>query len=244
MTTAARAAASRAPAMGRLLRATGPSAGRGGATPYLFLAPFLVLFVGFVLAAGGVRHLDQPSRLRLPAARQAVRGAAELHRPLHLGLARLRATSGTRCEATGIFTVLSVPVPARPPARPGVAAQPGVPRPHVLPGRLLHPVRARRRGRRRPLPVHPRADDRGRELLPRPPAPPQPAWTTSTPWVWVTLVGVTVWWTMGSTRSSTWRDCRTSRPTSTRPPRSTGPTGGSSSGTSRCRVCGPCCSSC
>src|SRR3954467_3331284 len=26
---------------------------------------------------------------------------------------------------------------------------------------------------------------------------PQPAWTTSTPWVWVTLVGMTVWWTVG-----------------------------------------------
>ncbi len=26
---------------------------------------------------------------------------------------------------------------------------------------------------------------------------PQPAWTTSTPWVWVTLVGMTVWWTIG-----------------------------------------------
>jgi multiple sugar transport system permease protein len=26
---------------------------------------------------------------------------------------------------------------------------------------------------------------------------PQPAWTTSEPWVWVMLVGVTVWWTLG-----------------------------------------------
>ena len=102
-------------------------------------------------AAGRVRHLDQPARLGLPAAGQAVRRPAQLHRPVH---ARARRDSGDfwkSMRATGIFTVLQRAVPGRRPARRGVAAQPGVPRPDVLPGGLLRAVRAGRGGGRRAL---------------------------------------------------------------------------------------------
>ena len=43
-------------------------------------------------------------------------------------------------------------------------------------------------------------------------------WTTEQPWAFVALVAMTVWWTSASTRSSTSPGCRTSRPSSTRRP--------------------------
>ena len=244
MTTAARPAAVGRAGDGSVAPRNRPIRRAGRATPYLFLAPFLLLFLGFVLLPAVYGLWISLHRLQLPAAGQAVRGPAELHRPLQPGQPRRRQLLEVDGGDRDLHRALGA-LPARPPARRGAPAQPGVPRPHVLPGGLLRPLRPGRRGDRRPLPVHPRADDRHRELLPRAPAPPAAGLDD------LDAVG------LGHPgRHDRVVDPRVQRdhlpgrpaghlaPTSTRPPRSTGRASGSSSATSRCPVCGRCCSSC
>lgn len=67
------------------------------------------------------------------------------------------------------------------------------------------------------------------------------AWTTSVPAAWVALVGVTVWWTLGFNAVIYLAGLQETSPaSSTRRPGWTGPAPCSSSGTSRCPGCDRC----
>ncbi len=232
------------PADGSVAPRNRPVRRTGRATPYLFLAPFLVLFIGFVLlpAVYGIWVSLHDYDYLLPGKPWV---GLQNYTDLFDSAGRDAANFWHSMEATGIFTVLSVPFLLVLPLGLALLLNRAFPgrtffravffTPYVL-GVAVVGVLFR-------FILEPTIGivNYYLGLLHLP----QPAWTTSTPWVWVTLVGHDrVVDDRVSTRSSTWPVCRTSRPTSTRPPRSTGPASGSSSGTSRCRVCGRSCCSC
>lgn len=169
----------------------------GWATPYLFLLPYLVLFIGFVLvpAIYGFWISLHDYDYLLP------------HKPW-VGLRNYTAlfTSGSRdgvyfwqsMRATAIFTVLSVPFLVACPLGIALLLNRSFPgrtffravffTPYVLgvavvgvlfrfildPNIGLVNFYLHKLGIHRAIP-----------------------WTTDTPWVWVSLVGMTVWWTLG-----------------------------------------------
>lgn len=172
------------------------AAGGGAATPYLFLLPYLVLFVGFILlpAVYGIWISLHDYDYLLP------------HKPwvglgnyidLFTSQSRDAAPFWYSMRATAIFTVASVPFLLVCPL--GVAmllnrAFPGRTffravffAPYVLGvaviGVLFRFVLDPTIGV-----VNYYLGKIGID---------GPAWTTATPWVWVSLVGMTVWWTLG-----------------------------------------------
>jgi multiple sugar transport system permease protein len=196
VTTAARPAA-----VGRA--ADGPGAGRnrpvrrtGRATPYLFLAPFLVLFIGFVLlpAVYGVWVSLHDYNYLLPGKPWV---GLQNYTDLFTSSSIDAGPFWSSMRATAIFTVLSVPFLLVLPLGLALLLNRAFPgrtffravffTPYVL-GVAVVGVLFR-------FILEPTIGivNYYLGLLHLP----QPAWTTSTPWVWVTLVGMTVWWTMG-----------------------------------------------
>ena len=80
-----------------------------------------------------LRHLDQPARLGLPAARQAVRRPPELRRPVHAGHDHQRAVLVVDAGHRQVRPLQRAPAGDHPAGR-GRPAQPEVPRPRLLPG--------------------------------------------------------------------------------------------------------------
>ena len=146
-------AGGRAPAAAR---APPARARRKTLTAYLFLAPFLLLFLTFVVAPGDLRPLDEPDQLEPVPRRAGLRRAAELHRPLHPRARDLAADFWKSMRATGIFVLISVPFLVVVPAAGRDPAEPADPGGDHLPHDLLRAVRARRRRHRRDLGLHPR----------------------------------------------------------------------------------------
>jgi len=196
VTTAARPAAVGRAGDGSVAQRNRPIRRAGRATPYLFLAPFLLLFLGFVLlpAVYGLWISLFDYNYLLPGKPfVGLQNYIDLFSPG----SRDSANFWKSMEATGIFTVLSVPFLLVVPL--GVAmllnrAFPGRTffraaffAPYVL-GVAVIGVLWR-------FILEPTIGIMNYYLgllhLP------QPAWTTSEPWVWVMLVGVTVWWTLG-----------------------------------------------
>jgi multiple sugar transport system permease protein len=196
VTTAARPAAAGRAGDGSVALRNRPVRRAGRATPYLFLAPFLVLFVGFVLlpAVYGLWISLFDYNYLLP-------GKPFVGLQNYIDL----FSSGTRdsgpfwksMEATGIFTVLSVPFLLVVPL--GVALLLN----RAFPGRTFF-----RAAFFAPYVLGVAVIGVLWRFILEPTIGivnyylgllhlPTPAWTTSEPWVWVMLVGVTVWWTLG-----------------------------------------------
>jgi multiple sugar transport system permease protein len=168
----------------------------GRATPYLFLAPFLVLFVGFVLlpAVYGLWISLFDYNYLLPGKPfVGLQNYIDLFSPG----SRDSANFWKSMEATGIFTVLSVPFLLVVPL--GVALLLN----RAFPGRTFF-----RAAFFAPYVLGVAVIGVLWRFILEPTIGvvnyylgllhlPQPAWTTSEPWVWVMLVGVTVWWTLG-----------------------------------------------
>jgi multiple sugar transport system permease protein len=196
MATAARPAAVGRTGDGPVVTSNRPVRRTGRATPYLFLAPFLVLFAGFVLvpAVYGIWVSLHDYNYLLPGKPFV---GLDNYTSLFDSSSRDASNFWNAMRATGIFTVLSVPFLLVLPlglalllnrAFPGrtffraVTFTPyvlGVAVVGVLFRFILEPTIGIVNYYLGVLHL------------------PQPAWTTSTPWVWVTLVGMTVWWTMG-----------------------------------------------
>ena len=167
------------------------------ATPYLFVAPFLALFVVFVIAPIAV--------LLYSSTRQWILGfdtggfvAFENYATLFSGHGVLAEEFWSGMRVTAIFTVLSAPLLVAVPFALALLLNLRFPgrtffravyfAPYVLGvavvGVLWHFLLDARVG-----PVN--------HLLGSLGLPDSIAWTTSLPAGWVSLVGVTVWWTVG-----------------------------------------------
>ena len=156
----------------------------------------------FVHRAGGLRLLDQPARLRLHAARTS-RSSAWTTTPSCSPPARvILGDFWDSMRATGIFTVLSVPLLLVLPLRRRPAAEPEVPRPEPLPGAVLRAVRPGRGRGRRALAVPARPQHRRWSTIPRRAraAGRHPVAHRRCRGPGSSLVGVTVWWTLGLQR--------------------------------------------
>ena len=204
--------------------------GGGGITPYLFLAPYLLLFSLFILAPSvyGIWISLHDWDFLLPGKPfVGLQNYLNLFRPGSL-------TSGPfwqSMEATAKFVLLSVPLLVAIPLAVAVMLNQRFPgrnffrasffAPYVLGvavvGILWRFLLDPNIGL-----VNHYLGMIGIDNIP---------WTTQTPWVWAALVGPTVWWTLGFNASSTWPASRTSPRSCTRRPRSTGPAAGSSSAT-------------
>jgi multiple sugar transport system permease protein len=196
MTTAARAAAVARSGDGSVAQRNRPVRRTWRFTPYLFLAPFLVLFIGFVLvpAVYGIWVSLHDYNYLLPGKPWV---GLQNYTSLFDSSARDAANFWNSMKATGIFTVLSVPILLVLPLGLALLLNRAFPgrtffravffTPYVL-GVAVVGVLFR-------FILEPTIGivNYYLGLLHLP----QPAWTTSTPWVWVTLVGMTVWWTMG-----------------------------------------------
>ena len=196
MTTAARPAAVGRAGDGSVAQRNRPIRRAGRATPYLFLAPFLLLFVGFVLlpAVYGLWISLFDYNYLLPGKPfVGLQNYIDLFSPG----TRDSANFWKSMEATGIFTVLSVPFLLVVPL--GVALLLN----RAFPGRTFF-----RAAFFAPYVLGVAVIGVLWRFILEPTIGvvnyylgllhlPQPAWTTSEPWVWVMLVGVTVWWTLG-----------------------------------------------
>jgi multiple sugar transport system permease protein len=196
MATAARPAAVGRTGDGSVAQRNRPVRRAGRATPYLFLAPFLVLFVGFVLlpAVYGLWISLFDYNYLLPGKPfVGLQNYIDLFTPG----SRDSANFWKSMEATGIFTVLSVPFLLVVPL--GVALLLN----RAFPGRTFF-----RAAFFAPYVLGVAVIGVLWRFILEPTIGvvnyylgllhlPQPAWTTSEPWVWVMLVGVTVWWTLG-----------------------------------------------
>jgi multiple sugar transport system permease protein len=196
MATAARPAAVGRAGGGSVVTNNRPVRRTGRATPYLFLAPFLVLFIGFVLlpAVYGIWVSLHDYNYLLPGKPWV---GLDNYTSLFDSSSRDASNFWSSMRATGIFTVLSVPLLLVLPLGLAVLLNRAFPgrtffravffTPYVL-GVAVVGVLFR-------FILEPTIGIVNYYLgvlhLP------QPAWTTSTPWVWVTLVGMTVWWTVG-----------------------------------------------
>jgi multiple sugar transport system permease protein len=196
VTTAARPAAVGRAGDGSVAQRNRPIRRAGRATPYLFLAPFLLLFVGFVLlpAVYGLWISLFDYNYLLPGKPfVGLQNYIDLFSPGSLDSGNFWKSM----RATGIFTVLSVPFLLIVPLGVAILLNRAFPgrtffraaffAPYVL-GVAVIGVLWR-------FILEPTIGVMNYYLgllhLP------QPAWTTSEPWVWVMLVGVTVWWTLG-----------------------------------------------
>jgi multiple sugar transport system permease protein len=196
VTTAARPAAVGRAGDGSVAPRNRPIRRAGRATPYLFLAPFLLLFVGFVLlpAVYGLWISLFDYNYLLPGKPfVGLQNYIDLFTPG----SRDSANFWKSMEATGIFTVLSVPFLLVVPL--GVALLLN----RAFPGRTFF-----RAAFFAPYVLGVAVIGVLWRFILEPTIGvvnyylgllhlPQPAWTTSEPWVWVMLVGVTVWWTLG-----------------------------------------------
>jgi len=196
MATAARPAAVGRAGDGSVAPRNRPVRRTGRATPYLFLAPFLVLFIGFVLlpAVYGIWVSLHDYDYLLPGKPWV---GLQNYTTLFDSASRDAANFWHSMRATGIFTVLSVPLLLVLPLGLALLLNRAFPgrtffravffTPYVL-GVAVVGVLFR-------FILEPTIGvvNYYLGLLHLP----QPAWTTSTPWVWVTLVGMTVWWTVG-----------------------------------------------
>jgi multiple sugar transport system permease protein len=196
VTTAARPAAARRAGEGPVAASNRPIPRAGRATPYLFLAPFLVLFLAFMVipAVYGIWISLHDYNYLLPGKPFV---GLDNYTTLFNSTSRDAEPFWKSMRATGIFTVLSVPFLLVVPL--GVAlllnrAFPGRTffraiffTPYVL-GVAVIGVLFR-------FMLEPTIGVINYYLgvlhLP------QPAWTTSMPWAWISLVGMTVWWTLG-----------------------------------------------
>jgi multiple sugar transport system permease protein len=196
VSTAAKPAAVERSADGPVAPRNRPVRRTGRATPYLFLAPFLVLFIGFVLlpAVYGIWVSLHDYDYLLPGKPWV---GLSNYIDLFTSNSRDAGPFWNSMRATAIFTVLSVPFLLVLPLGLALLLNRAFPgrtffravffTPYVL-GVAVVGVLFR-------FILEPTIGVVNYYLgvlhLP------QPAWTTSTPWVWVTLVGMTVWWTMG-----------------------------------------------
>jgi multiple sugar transport system permease protein len=177
--------------------ATGARGGRGGLTPWLFLAPYLVLFGGFVLAPAvyGLWISLHDWDYTLPGKPfVGPENYQDLADPGSLAFDRF----WNGMQATAIFTVLSVPLLL------------------VVPLAVALVMNQRFRGRNLFRAVYFAPYVLGVAVvavmwrflldnnvglvnyyLGKLGLPDDIAWTTSVPAAWFALVGVTVWWTLG-----------------------------------------------
>ena len=196
MATAARPAAGTRAGDGSVAQRNRPVRRAGRATPYLFLAPFLVLFIGFVVlpAVYGLYISLHDYNYLLPGKPfVGLQNYIDLFTPS----SRDSGPFWKAMEATGIFTVLSVPFLLVVPLGVAILLN------RAFPGRTFF-----RAAFFAPYVLGVAVIGVLWRFILEPTIGllnyylgllhlPQPAWTTSTPWVWVTLVGVTVWWTLG-----------------------------------------------
>jgi multiple sugar transport system permease protein len=196
MATAAQPAAVGRAGAGPVVSNNRPVRRTGRATPYLFLAPFLVLFIGFVLlpAVYGIWVSLHDYNYLLPGKPWV---GLDNYTSLFDSSSRDASNFWSSMRATAIFTVLSVPFLLVLPLGLAVLLNRAFPgrtffravffTPYVL-GVAVVGVLFR-------FLLEPTIGIVNYYLgvlhLP------QPSWTTSTPYVWVTLVGMTVWWTIG-----------------------------------------------
>jgi multiple sugar transport system permease protein len=196
MATAARPAAVGRTGDGSVAPRNRPIRRAGRATPYLFLAPFLVLFVGFVLlpAVYGLWISLFDYNYLLPGKPfVGLQNYIDLFTPGSLDSGNFWKSM----QATGIFTVLSVPLLLVIPLGVAILLN------RAFPGRTFF-----RAAFFAPYVLGVAVIGVLWRFILEPTIGvvnyylgllhlPQPAWTTSEPWVWVMLVGVTVWWTLG-----------------------------------------------
>ncbi len=173
------------------------SGGRGRWTPYLFLAPYLILFAVFVLAPvliGLWMSLHNWDQFLPDKPWVGLRNYLDLFDPS----AATSAPFWSGMKATAIFTVLSVPLLVTIPL--GVA--------------LLLNRRFRGRSVFRAMFFAPYVIGVAvigvmwrllldpnigiiNFLLGKLGLPDDIPWTTGMPWAWISLIGMTVWWTLG-----------------------------------------------
>ena len=223
-------------------RSRGATSGIHGSrwTPYLFLSPFLLLFITFVAVPGvlGIWISLHDWDFLLP--NKPFVGLQNYADLLDSGSPQFQPF-WNGMKATAIFVVISVPFLVVLPLLLAILLEPEVPRPHLLPRGLLRAVRARRRGRRADvaLPARP-SFGMVNGLLGALGLPDSTAWTTEQPWAWISLAAVTVWWTIGFNAVIYLAGLADIPPSTTRPPRSTAPPRGRSCATSRSPACGRC----
>lgn len=181
----------------RSARSKRPGAPRRTGVAYLFLAPFLVLFIVFVLAPavfGLWISLTNWSPFRATQKFIGLQNYLDLFTPGS-------ATSGDFWQsmaATGIFTVASVPflliiplliaVLLNQKIRAGSFFRGVFFAPYVLGVAVISVIWKYLLDTQAGIINH---------LLGMIGLPADLPWTVDVPWVWVTLAGVTVWWTMG-----------------------------------------------
>jgi multiple sugar transport system permease protein len=186
-----------APLVPRGTRPGGAGARRKGRTAYLFLAPFLILFAVFVLAPAVYGlwislHTWNPLLPNQPFV--GLKNYIELFTPGSL-------TSGDfwkSMRATGIFTVASVPfllviplliaVLLNRKIRGGTVFRAIFFAPYVLGVAVVGVIWK--------YLLDPQLGVVN-NVLGLVGLPSDVAWTVDVPWVWVSLVGVTIWWTLG-----------------------------------------------
>ena len=155
-------------------RVTRPPAARGAADagaeqrrahPWLFLAPYLVLFTAFVLAPTvyGIWISLHDWDYTLPGKPFV---GLDNYRPCSTPTPSPTNASGAACGRPAIFTVLSVPLLLVVPLVVALAMNQKVPRPQRVPGDLLRSVRPGCRRRRRDVAVPARQQHRDGQLLP------------------------------------------------------------------------------
>ncbi|MGJ7442159.1 carbohydrate ABC transporter permease [Aquipuribacter sp. MA13-6] len=182
---------------GRSPAARGGGVHGAGITPWLFLAPFLVLFVVFVIVPAGLGAWISLHQWDYTLPGKPFVGLENYQRLLEPGSLTFSTFWGSM-RATGIFTLFSVPLLL------------------VVPLLVALLMNQRFRGRdlfraaffapyvlgvavvavmwRYLLDANIGLVNHYLGLIG---LPDSTAWTTSTPAAWVTLVGVTVWWTLG-----------------------------------------------
>ncbi|ACQ78444.1 binding-protein-dependent transport systems inner membrane component [Beutenbergia cavernae DSM 12333] len=184
-----------------MVRSSGPTRGsdsRGWrVTPYLFVAPFLALFVLFVVVPIGAAAWASLHAWSLGLPNQPFVGL-ENYADLFGGTSVLSVEFWKGMKATGLFTLLSVPLLVIVPLALALLLNQKFPgrtffraayfAPYVLGvaviGLLWHFLLDRQLG---PVNQILRALGLGGDI----------AWTTSLPAGWVALVGATIWWTCG-----------------------------------------------
>ena len=131
----------------------------GRATPYLFLAPYLVLFVGVRACCRRLGLWISLHEWDYLLPNKPFVGLDNYKRPVLQRLRRLRRLLAEHAGHGDLHGAVGAAAGGRP-AGVGAAAEPDVPGPDVLPGGLLRAVRAGRRGGRPALAVPARRQPR------------------------------------------------------------------------------------
>jgi multiple sugar transport system permease protein len=185
------------PAAGGAGRVNKPIPKHGRATPYLFLVPYLVLFIGFIgiPAIYGIYISLHDYDYLLP--NQPWSGLSN-YTQLFTSTGRDASDFWQSMKATGIFTVCSVPFLVTLPLGVALLINRKFPgrtffraaffAPYVLGvavvGLLFRFLLSPRGGV-----VNGYLNDVGIQS--------NPPWITQLPWAWISLVAMTVWWTLG-----------------------------------------------